>query len=102
MKTGQPLDEQKLFTDSQEIQKLYEKYGYAGTQVKYVLNIDENAGRGTVTFQITEAPKIKIEQIDFIGAAAFSQKELRKQIKTKTALDVFVADGQRRVQGGRV
>ena len=77
VKTGQPLDEQKLFTDTQEIRKLYEKYGRAGTQVKYVLNIDENAGRGTVTFEITEAQKIKIKQIDFIGAAAFSQKELR-------------------------
>jgi outer membrane protein insertion porin family len=83
VKTGQPLDEQKLFTDSQEIRKLYEKYGYAGAQVKYVLNIDENAGRGTVIFEITEAPKIKIKQIDFIGAAAFSQRELRKQLKTK-------------------
>jgi outer membrane protein insertion porin family len=83
VKTGQPLDEQKLFTDSQEIRKLYEKYGYAGAQVKYVLNIDENAGRGTVIFEITEAPKIKIKQIEVIGAAAFSQKELRKQLKTK-------------------
>jgi outer membrane protein insertion porin family len=83
VKTGQPLDEQKLFTDTQEIRKLYEKYGYAGARVKYVLNIDENAGRGTVIFEITEAPKIKIKQIDVIGAAAFSQKELRKQLKTK-------------------
>jgi outer membrane protein insertion porin family len=83
VKTGQPLDEQKLFTDSQEIRKLYEKYGYAGARVKYVLNIDENAGRGTVIFEITEAPKIKIKQIEVIGAAAFPQKELRKQLKTK-------------------
>ena len=82
-KVGQPLDEQKLFTDAQEIQKLYEKYGYAGTQVKYVVDVDENAGRGTATFQITEAPKVKITQIEFIGAAAFSQRELRKQLKTR-------------------
>ena len=83
VKTGQPLDEQKLFTDTQEIRKLYEKYGRSGTQVKYVLNIDENAGRGTVTFEIAEAVKIKIDEIDFIGAAAFSQRELRGQLKTK-------------------
>jgi outer membrane protein insertion porin family len=83
IKTGQPLDEQKLFTDTEEIKKLYEKYGRAGTQVKYVLNIDENAGRGTVTFEIVEAAKIKIERIDFIGAAAFTQRELRGQLKTK-------------------
>ncbi len=82
-KAGQPLNQQKLFTDSQEIQKLYEKYGYAGTPVKYVLNIDENAGRGSVTFVIVEAPKIKIKEVDFIGAAAFPQKTLRKEIKTR-------------------
>ena len=82
-KVSQPLDEQKLFSDCQEIQKLYEKYGYAGTQVKYVVDVDENAGRGTATFQITEAPKVKIVKIDFVGAAAFSQRELRKQIKTR-------------------
>jgi outer membrane protein insertion porin family len=83
VKTGQPLDEQKLFTDTLEIQKLYEKYGRAGTQAKYVLNIDENAGRGSVTFEITEAPRIKIREIDFIGAAAFTPKQLRGQLKTK-------------------
>ncbi len=83
VKTGQPLDEQKLFTDSQEIKKLYEKYGYAGSQVKYVPNIDETTGRGSVTFEITEAPKIKIVSLDFIGAAAFTQKQLRGQLKTK-------------------
>ncbi len=82
-KVGQPLNQQKLFTDSQEIQKLYEKYGYAGTQIKPVVNIDELAGRGTVTFEITEAAKIKIKEVDFVGAAAFSQRELRKEIKTK-------------------
>ncbi len=83
VKAGQPLNQQKLFTDSQEIQKLYEKYGYAGTQVKPVVNIDEPAGRGSVTFEIVEAPKIKIKEVDFIGAMAFPQKTLRKEIKTR-------------------
>ncbi|MGH7993471.1 MAG: outer membrane protein assembly factor BamA, partial [Limisphaerales bacterium] len=99
-KIGQPLDEQKLFTDSQEIQKLYEKYGYAGTRVKYVVDVDENAGRGTATFQIAEQPKVKIVKIEFIGAAAFSQRELRKQLKTRerwmfswlTGSDVYKED----------
>jgi len=82
-KIGQPLDEQKLFTDSQDIEKLYEKYGYAGTKVKYSVDVDESAGRGTATFHITETLKVKIVKIEFVGAAAFSQKELRKQLKTR-------------------
>src|ERR1035438_6863299 len=80
---GDPMDEQNLFTDVQDIKKLYEKYGYADTQVKYVTSVDENAGHGTVTFQIVESRKVEITEIDFIGAAAFSQKELRKVIKLK-------------------
>ena len=82
-KPESPLDERKLFTDSQDIQKLYQKKGYPRTQVKYVLNIDENAGRGTATFQITESPKVKILEVDFVGAKAFPVKKLRKTIKTR-------------------
>jgi outer membrane protein insertion porin family len=83
VKVGEPLDEQKLFTDVQEMKKLYEKYGYPDTQIKYDLNIDEPTGRGSVTFEIVETQKIKITEVDFIGATDFPQKELRKQIKTR-------------------
>jgi len=84
VKVGEALDEQKLFTDVQEIKKLYEKYGYPSTQVKYIFDsFDEAAGRASVTFQIVESQKIKITRIEFIGAAAFPQKQLRKQIKTR-------------------
>ncbi len=82
-KVAEPLDERKLFTDSQEIQKMYQKSGYPRTQVKYVLNIDENSGRGTATFEITESPKVKIIEVDFVGAKAYPQKKLRKVIKTR-------------------
>ena len=82
VKVGDPMDEQKLFTDVQEMKKLYEKYGHPDTQIQYVPSVDELNGRATVTFEIIESVKIKITKIQFIGAAAFSQKELRKQIKT--------------------
>ena len=82
-KVGQPLDERKLFTDAQELEKLYQKMGYPQTKVKYSLNIDENAGHGTVTFEIKESPKVKILRVEFAGATVFRQKELRKLIKTK-------------------
>jgi outer membrane protein insertion porin family len=82
-KVGQPLDEKKLFSDSQEIQKMYEKSGYYGTTVKYVTSIDEQAGKGSVTFEINEAPKTKIELVEFVGAQAFTQNKLRKVVKTR-------------------
>ncbi len=82
-KVGEPLDERKLFTDSRAIYELYQKKGYPKTQVKYVVNIDENAGRGAATFEIIESPKIKIVEVRFIGAHAFHEGTLRKQIKTR-------------------
>ncbi|MCZ7639044.1 MAG: outer membrane protein assembly factor BamA [Verrucomicrobia bacterium] len=82
-KVGQPLDEQKLFNDTQEILKLYQKAGYQRTQVKYVPVIDANLGNGTVTFEITEAPKVKIKDVQFINAQAFPQRKLRSTLKTR-------------------
>jgi outer membrane protein insertion porin family len=82
-KVGEPLDERKLFTDSQEIQKMYQKAGYPGTVVKAVPSIIESSGRATATFQINEGIKIKIVEVDFVGAQAFTQKKLRKTIKTR-------------------
>ena len=82
-KVGEPLNERKLFTDSQEIQKMYQKAGYPGTTAKYSVAIEESVGRATVTFNIVESPKVKITRIDFVGAQAFTQKQLRKTIKTR-------------------
>jgi outer membrane protein insertion porin family len=83
-KVGDPLDERKVFLDAQEIQKMYQKAGYQKTTVKGVPRIEnEAAGRGTITFEINEAPKIKIQDVEFVGAKAFSQRKLRKEIKTR-------------------
>lgn len=82
-KVGEPLDERKLFTDSQAIQSLYQKKGYPGTTVKAKPSIIEESGTGVVEFEIVESEKVQIIRVDFVGAQAFTQKELRKQIKTK-------------------
>src|SRR5262249_55848663 len=54
-----------------------------GTTVKGIPSIDELAGRGTVTFDIHEGHKIKITSIEFVGASAFTEKQLRRVIKTR-------------------
>jgi outer membrane protein insertion porin family len=83
-KVGDPLDERKVFLDAQEMQKLYQKSGYQKSEVKGIARIEnEAAGRGTVTFEIHEAPKVKIAEVDFVGANSFKQKKLRKVIKTR-------------------
>ncbi len=83
-KIGQPLDERKLFEDAQEMQKVYEKAGYQKTTVVVQPPvIDEVAGRGSVTFLIHETPKVRIKDVIFVNASAFTQKQLRKAIKTR-------------------
>ncbi len=82
-RVGDPLDQRKLFTDSEEIKKLYQKSGYPQTEVTATPHTDERTGRATVTFEIKESPKIKIEDVQFEGAHAFSQRKLRKVIKTR-------------------
>ena len=82
-KVGEPLDERKLFTDGQEIQKLYQKKGYPNTEVKAVSSVIEESGRATATFEITESPKVKIIEVDFVGAQAFPEKKLRRVVKTR-------------------
>jgi len=82
-KVGDPLDERKLFTDTEEIKKMYQKAGYPQTEVKYVMNTDQRAGRSSVLFEIKESPKVKVIDVYFEGANAFSQKKLRKVLKTR-------------------
>jgi outer membrane protein insertion porin family len=82
-KVGEPLNERKLFDDSQEILKRYQKAGYQKTQVKYVPVVDDKLGKGTVTFEITEAPKVKIKDVQFVNATAFTQGKLRRTLKTR-------------------
>ncbi|HEY3853598.1 MAG TPA: outer membrane protein assembly factor BamA [Verrucomicrobiae bacterium] len=82
-KTGQTLDERKIFDDAQAMRELYEKSGYQKTTVTAEPPvINEAAGRGTITFVIHETPKIKIRDIIFVNAT-LPQKQLRKVLKTK-------------------
>jgi len=82
-KVGESMDDYKLFKDAQEMQNLYEKKGYAGTKVTVSENVNENLGRGTATFEVKESPRVRVIDVEFDGATAFSQRQLRKVIKTR-------------------
>ncbi|MBI5384924.1 MAG: outer membrane protein assembly factor BamA [Verrucomicrobia bacterium] len=84
VKVGEPLDEQKLFTDTQKLREMYQKAGLQKTEVKYLPPaVDLNSGKAVVTFEIIETPKVKVIDVVFDGAKAFPQKKLRKVIKTR-------------------
>ncbi|MDC0324388.1 hypothetical protein OAM21_04260, partial [Verrucomicrobia bacterium] len=67
-KVGEPIDEKKLFTDAREIETFYQKKGYQNTVVVYQASITEERGQGNVTFKVTEAPKVRIQEVNFVGA----------------------------------
>ena len=90
VKIGDPIDEHQLFDDCQEIEKLYEKSGYSHTVVRFELvNVDHATGRAGVLFVIKETPKIKIADIYFTGATAFTQNKLRHVITTGKYFWIF-------------
>jgi outer membrane protein insertion porin family len=82
-KVGEPKDERKLYSDAQAIQKFYQEKGYQQTKVSARVADDEQLGRATVTFEVEEAPRVRIADINFVGAEAFSQRRLRGVLKTK-------------------
>ncbi len=81
--TGRPLSEKQLFADATAIREFYEKKGYRNTTVEYVTDIDQEKGTGRATFRIAEAPKVRIRKVAFEGAQAFSQRKLRRTVKTR-------------------
>ena len=82
-KVGEPIDEKKLFTDSREMESLYQKKGYQNSVVTYQPSVVEDLGQGTVTFKVEEALRIRIDEVHFVGASAYKEKKLRKVIKTR-------------------
>ena len=63
---------------------MYQKAGIQRRKSKYNPHgIDENAGRGKVTFEITETPKVKIEDVVFRGRRGVLAKEAAQVIKTR-------------------
>jgi outer membrane protein insertion porin family len=56
-KTGERMDERKLFNDSQKIQVIYRMAGYPLPAVKYVPRIEEKPGCASITFEVTEIPQ---------------------------------------------
>lgn len=66
-----------------EAKKLYEKKGYLDAQITYEIDRqDENTA--SVTFVVDEGKQIRIHDISFEGNRAFSDRNLRNVMTTKT------------------
>jgi outer membrane protein insertion porin family len=82
-KVGESLSEQQISADTDKIKDLYLGKGYNQVQVSYKIDTNEEFGRSVVTFIISEGDRAYVTEVDFIGNAHLTTKELRKIMKTR-------------------
>lgn len=82
-KPGDALSESALNADKNKIIEYYQGKGYGDVDVVYRTAGNEKAGTASVTFEVLEGVKSKIDEVSFQGNTAISRKELLKVVKTK-------------------
>lgn len=81
--TGVPLDEYAIAAGARKLQEYYVEKSYPDSTVEYRIEKDSETGLATAIFDIEEARKLHIKQIDFEGNAEIKTKHLRKVMKIK-------------------
>ncbi|MFN2476602.1 MAG: outer membrane protein assembly factor BamA [Chthoniobacterales bacterium] len=102
LKVNAPVDEDALGKAKQEIIDSYRSKGFNDIDVQY--RIDTNAARGTsrVVYTINEGTKGALSDIAFEGNSAFSDRVLRKQMKTKRKSLISFLDKSGRIDEGQL
>jgi outer membrane protein insertion porin family len=93
VKLNQAVDEQQLEESRQKIIEIYQGRGFNDVSVEFRIDpIDEKRGTARVVFTVNEGAKGAISQIRFEGNAHFSQRALRKQMKTRGRTLIYFMD----------
>ncbi len=81
--TGTPIDRFQIDRSARRVEELYRNKGYYFVRV----NVDEEelADTGLVIFRVLEGNRLKVTGIRFSGNESFSNKKLRRELKTKKA-----------------
>ena len=82
IKSGSILNIFSIQNNIIRIEDLYKEKNYHNVKVNYKIEEEEN-NQGDLLFVIEEGKKIKIEKIIFEGNAVYTEKELKKVMKTK-------------------
>jgi outer membrane protein insertion porin family len=84
LRLNQAVNEQQLEEARQKIIEVYQGRGFTDVSVQFRIDpIDEKRGTARVVFTVNEGVKGAVRQIHFEGNAHFSEKVLRKQMKTR-------------------
>src|SRR5216117_726098 len=93
LKLNQPVNEQQLEEARQKIIEVYQGRGYNDVSVQFRVDpIDEKRGTARVVFTVNEGVKGAVRQVHFEGNQHFSEKVLRKQMKTRAKTLVYFLD----------
>jgi len=97
LKINQPVNEELLDEARQKMIEIYQANGYNDISIQFRVDpIDVNRGTSRVVFTVSEGAKGAVSRIRFEGNAHFSQRVLRKQMKTKgkTIISIFDKSGR--------
>lgn len=77
------FSERLLWESKREIRKFYHEKGFYLVGIQVHLDNNEEDNTTQVTFEITEGPRVRISEINFIGNDQVDAKKLRKKMKTR-------------------
>jgi outer membrane protein insertion porin family len=93
LRLNQPVNEQQLEEARQKIIEVYQGRGFTDVSVQFRVDpIDEKRGTARVIFTVNEGVKGAVRAIHFEGNAHFSEKVLRKQMKTRGRTPIYFMD----------
>src|SRR5213078_3695218 len=93
LKLNQAVDEKQLEEARQKIIEVYQGRGFTDVSVQFRVDpIDEKRGTARVVYTVNEGVKGAVRQVHFEGNAHFSEKVLRKQMKTRGKTLVYFLD----------
>jgi outer membrane protein insertion porin family len=93
LKLNQPVNEQQLEEARQKIIEVYQGRGFTDVSVQFRIDpIDEKRGTSRVVYTVTEGVKGAVRRINFEGNTHFSEKVLRKQMKTRGKTPISFLD----------
>jgi outer membrane protein insertion porin family len=93
LRLNQPVNEQQLEEARQKIIEVYQGRGFTDVSVEFRIDpIDEKRGTSRVVYTVNEGVKGAVRRINFEGNTHFSERVLRKQMKTRGKTPIFFVD----------
>ena len=93
LKLNQPVNEQQLEEARQKIIEVYQGRGFNDVSVQFRVDpIDEQRGTARVVFTVNEGVRGAVRRIGFEGNEHFSERVLRKQMKTRGKTPIYFLD----------